>query len=142
MDWLPALFGTVWVPSAIVAEQAEGQQRGYDVPAPDTYSWVQVVEPGSVPSEWLSLSLGRGELATLSLALQHPEHVVLLDDALARRIAQAADLEVWGTLRILLEARSTGMTERIVPHVDALAATGMWLSADIRGRVLSLAGER
>jgi predicted nucleic acid-binding protein len=40
-----------------------------------------------VPSEWLSLDLGTGELEAMALALENRRHVVLLDDALARRIA-------------------------------------------------------
>jgi predicted nucleic acid-binding protein len=94
-----------------------------------------------VPSEWLALDLGAGELAVLALALEHPRRVVLLDDARARRIAQGAGLTVWGTLTVLLEAKSRGLTERIAPHIDQLRAAGMWMSDAIRQRVFALAGE-
>jgi hypothetical protein len=94
-----------------------------------------------MPSAWLALDLGAGELAAMALALEHPEKVVLLDDTLARRIAQAAGLQVWGTLKILLEAKSQGLTEAIRPWVDRLGDAGMWLSEDIRQRVLALANE-
>jgi predicted nucleic acid-binding protein len=67
------------------------------------------------------LDLGPGELAAMALALENPAHVVLLDDALARRVAQAAGLTVWGTLRVLLEAKAQGLTARITPFVDRLA---------------------
>nr|WP_243147435.1 DUF3368 domain-containing protein [Scytonema sp. UIC 10036] len=77
----------------------------------------------------------------MALALENPECVVLLDDALARRIAQAAGLQVWGTLKILLEAKSQGLTETIKPFVARLSNAGMWLSEDIRRRVLALANE-
>jgi len=77
----------------------------------------------------------------MALALEHPTRVVLLDDALARRIAQAAGLEVWGTLRILLEAKSEGMIERIEPLVGRLKKSGMWISNSVQQRVLALAGE-
>ncbi|WP_437954435.1 DUF3368 domain-containing protein [Sorangium sp. So ce119] len=65
-----------------------------------------------------------------------------VDDALARRTAQAAGLVVWGTLKILLEAKSRGITQNVGPWVDKLADAGMWLSDEIRQRILSLAGER
>ncbi|WP_437904693.1 DUF3368 domain-containing protein [Sorangium sp. So ce327] len=61
--------------------------------------------------------------------------------ALARRTAQAAGLVVWGTLKILLEAKSRGITQNVGPWVDKLADAGMWLSGEIRQRILSLAGE-
>ena len=78
----------------------------------------------------------------MALALENPDRVVLLDDALARRIARAAGLEVWGTLKVLLEAKSQGLTERIDPLVNRLVDAGMWISTDIRRRILSLAGEK
>jgi predicted nucleic acid-binding protein len=141
VKWLPKLFGEVWTPTAVVKELEEGRERGYDVPDPRDYDWLRIVEPHAVPSEWLALDLGAGELAAMSMALENPVRIVLLDDALARRIAQAAGLEVWGTLRILLEAKSQGLTESIEPLVDRLKKSGMWISDDIRQRVLALAGE-
>ena len=141
LDWLPRLFSEIWTPNAVVHELREGRQRGYDVPNPNDYAWLQIVEPRSVPSEWLTLDLGPGELAALALALEHPNRVVLLDDGLARRIAEAAGLMVWGTLKVLLEAKFQGLTASIAPLVKHLEDAGMWMSDDIRRRVLALAGE-
>ena len=141
LEWLPKLFGEVWTPNAVVMELQEGRRRGYDVPNPKDYAWLQIVEPRAVPSEWLTLDLGIGELEAMTLALENPGRVILLDDALARRIAQAAGLEVWGTLGVLLEAKSRGLTESIEPLVNRLEEAGMWISDSIRQRVLALAGE-
>lgn len=141
IEWLPALFNEIWTPKAVEKELRAGKLKGYNVPIIDNYSWLQIVNPSTLPIEWLSLDLGIGELETMALALENPNCIVLLDDALARRIAQAAGLEVWGTLRILLEAKSQGLTNSIQPLVDKLENSGMWISKDIRYRVLRLAGE-
>ena len=141
LDWLPRLFSEVWIPAAVLDELEEGRRKGYEVPVPSHYSWLQVVNPRATPSEWLSLDLGVGELAAMALALEHPTRVVLLDDMLARRTAQAAGLTVWGTLKVLLEAKAHGLTDRIDPLVNRLSDTGMWLSDEIRQRILALAGE-
>lgn len=140
-EWLSKFFDEVWIPGAVVAELYEGQQRGYNVPDPDRYDWIRVIAPHTVPSEWLTLDLGKGELEAMALVLENPTHTVLLDDALARRIAQAAGLEVWGTLRVLLEGKKRELTDRIEPLVDRLRASGMWISDEIKGRVLVLANE-
>ena len=142
LGWLPKLFSEVWTPNAVVRELREGRQRGYDVPNPSDYDWLKIVEPRSVPSEWLTLDLGMGELAAMALALENPSRIVLLDDGLARRIAKAAGLKVWGTLKILLEAKSHGLTESIEPLVHRLEDAGLWMSDDIRQRILALAGEK
>jgi predicted nucleic acid-binding protein len=141
MDWLPKLCEEVWMPRAVQQELSEGMRRGYDVPDPQHYEWLVVTDPRSVPSQWLNVDLGAGELAVLALALEHTECTVLLDDGHARRIGQAAGLNVWGTLRVLIEAKSHGLIERVVTHVDRLEAAGMWMSTAIRRRVLALAGE-
>jgi predicted nucleic acid-binding protein len=94
-----------------------------------------------MPSEWLALDLGAGELASMALAIENPHHIVLLDDLLARRTAQAASLQVWGTLKIMLEAKSRGLVQEIEPFVSRLGNAGMWMSDDMRQRILILANE-
>ena len=106
LEWLPRLFREFWVPSAVFDELKEGQRKGYDVPILSSYSWVKMVNPRVMPSEWLSLDLGPGELAAMALTLENQDRIVLLDEMLARRTAKAAGLTVWGTLKILLEASS------------------------------------
>lgn len=141
VEWLPELFSEVWIPMAVSAELQEGRQKGFDVPDPINYSWLRLVNPQATPSEWLSLDLGPGELAAMALALENPTRILLLDDMLARRTAQAAGLTVWGTLKILLEAKAQGLTDKVEPLINRLSDSGMWLSAEIRQRILRLAGE-
>lgn len=141
LDWLGALFGDVWVPRGVVEELRAGRELGHDVPLVPSQPWLRVVNARHTPSAWLALDLGPGELGAMALALENPDRIVLLDDALARRTAVAAGLRVWGTLRVLLEAKTRGLTPRIEPLLDRLANAGMWFSTDLRRRVLSLAGE-
>lgn len=84
---------------------------------------------------------GGRRIAAITLALENQIRIILLDDLLARRTAQLAGLQVWGTLKILLEAKSQGLIEQINPYVEELDTAGMWISAEIKRRVLLLAGE-
>lgn len=138
---LPSLFDEIWVPQAVADEFSAGHQRGYDVPQLSDYPWLTIASPQSTPQQWFSLDLGPGEVAAMSLALENPDRIVLLDDRLARRTAQAAGLQVWGTLKLLLQAKSTGLILRIEPYVNGLAHSGMWMSEEIKRRILVLAGE-
>ena len=54
IDWLPALFGQVWLPQSVVTELREGQKKGYNVPDPTQYPWLQIKNPQAMPSEWLA----------------------------------------------------------------------------------------
>ena len=142
IDVLPLLFEECWTPKAVEDELLIGQACGHDVPVLSTYPWLVILSPRFAPSEWLASDLGAGEIAAMSLALEYPERVVLLDDALARRTAQAAGLNVWGTLRVLLEAKKQGFITKVEPFVEQLQKAGMWLSVEIKHRILALAGER
>jgi len=44
-------------------------------------------------------------------------------------------------LRILLEAKSFGLIESVKPVIHRLEKSGMWVSEDIRRRILALAEE-
>ena len=141
IDWLPKLFDEVWTPEAVKNELQEGRSKGYDVPDPADYPWLNVVNPKSMPSEWLALDLGAGEIAAMALVLENRDRIVLLDDMLARRTAQVAGLQVWGTLKVLLEAKSQGLVDKIEPYVTNLSESGMWVSTEVKQRILHLAGE-
>lgn len=82
IEWLPRLFYEVWIPEAVKNELQAGRSKGYDVPNPDDYLWLEVVNPKSTPSEWLALDLGVGEIAAMALALENPDRVVCLTTCL------------------------------------------------------------
>jgi len=73
LAWLPRLFTLVCVPGAVAFELAEGRNRGFDVPNPEDLSWMKITDPQATPSEWFAADLGAGEIAAMSLALEHPE---------------------------------------------------------------------
>ena len=114
IKWLPKLFDEIWTPNAVKSELLAGRGKGYDVPNPDDFTWLQVI---------------------------NPKYVVLLDDMLARRTAKAAGLQVWGTSKVLLEAKSQGLVDKVEPYVTGLNNAGMWVSAEVKYRILVLAGE-
>jgi hypothetical protein len=141
IEWLPHIFDEVWTPEAVKNELLAGRNKGYDVPSVRELKWLRIINPKFTPSEWLTLDLGAGEVSAMALALENPQHIILLDDMLARRTAQAAGLQVWGTLKVLLEAKSIGLIDRIEPFVIKLHDAGMWVSAEIEQRILGLANE-
>ncbi len=141
IDLLLHHFEHIVTTPGVKEELHQGETLGYHVPNLDHFPWITIRQPKHVPSEWLASDLGQGELEVISLALELGQGVVLLDDALARNIAQAAGLTVWGTLRVLLESKRLGYIENMESVVEELKASGMWISNDIRYRILRLAGE-
>jgi len=138
---LEDLFSELWVPGSVQEELIIGGKCGYPVPCLSDFKWIKIINPKSMPLEWLSLDLGKGELAAMALAIENPELILLLDDRLARRTAQFAGLKVWGTLNVLFTAKSLGKIEKIKPFINKLCENGMWISDEIKKQVLTLAGE-
>jgi predicted nucleic acid-binding protein len=70
-----------------------------------------------------------------------PETVVVLDDALARRVAQTLNLKLTGTLGLLVDAKRAGLISAVEPYLDRLQALRFRLAPHTRSAVLKLAGE-
>jgi uncharacterized protein len=68
------------------------------VPEVERLDWVEVRRPLSLPALPLVTDLGPGETQVLALALEMPGTVVILDDFLARRTAEALHIPLTGTL--------------------------------------------
>jgi len=138
---LPALTEEVIVPPAVVDELAAGRALGVNLPDLSELAWVSVHRPISAPALPLVTDLGPGETQVLMLALELPEAVAVLDDALARRVAEALNLRLIGTLGLLIDAKRKGLISAVEPWLDQLQALRFRLAPVTRNAVLKLAGE-
>jgi predicted nucleic acid-binding protein len=138
---LPALARHVIVPPAVIAELAAGRAAGVDLPNPESLPWLTVRAPRGSTVLRLVTDLGRGETEVLALALESGNAIVILDDFVARRVAHALQVQMTGTLGVLLDAKRAGLLAAVTPVVDALQRIGFRLSAPTRAAVLHLAGE-
>ena len=141
LEWLPRLFERVLVPLAVVEELDAGAAQGHDVPDVRQLQWAEIVACRDVLLEAVGSEIGPGELAVLSLASRRPGCTAILDDGQARQAASRAGIAVIGTLGVMLRAKEAGLVGQLEPFVDALSAAGMWMSPQIRGRILALADE-
>ncbi len=102
---------------------------------------MKVQAPASLPGLPLVKDLGSGERQVLALGLEIQDTVVLLDDAFARRVAEAIGLRFTGTIGILLDAKRAGLIASVTPTLNALDSLGFRLSQATRRTVLKIAGE-
>lgn len=138
---LRALTGGVIVPRAVVDELGEGRALGVNLPDLSTLGWVTVRRPVSEVAVSLVTNLGPGEAEALMLALELREAVVVLDDALARRVGETLGLNVTGTLGLLLDAKRASLIPVGGPLLDQLEALRFRIAPHTRAAVLKLAGE-
>lgn len=138
---LPALAERVIVPPAVVAELEIGRALGVSLPDLATLNWVLVRRPTSEPALALINDLGPGETQVLMLALESRKAVAVLDDALARHVAETLELLYTGTLGLLIDAKRAGLVEAVAPLLDQLQALRFRLAPHTQAAVLKLAGE-
>jgi len=138
---LSALAGRVIVPPAVVDELAEGRGLGMDLPDLTTLDWVVIRRPISELAIPLVRDLGPGETEVLMLALESPEAVVVVDDALARHVPETLGLRLKGTLGLLLDAKRAGLIPAVGILLDQLQALRFRIAPHTRAAVLKLAGE-
>ena len=132
-------FDRVIVPEAVISELARGEVQGVSVPDLTDYPWIEIqqIELRSV-SEGVD-SLGAGEREVILLALDGHADWVILDDLNARHQAEICGLRVVGTVGLLASAKQKNMIASVAPFFSALENAGMWLSEDLKRRVLELA---
>jgi uncharacterized protein len=138
---LPDLASRIVVPSAVVREMSAGRAQGVDLPVLEELEWITIRTPQSATVIPMVVDLGAGETEVLALALESGNAKVLLDDALARRVATMLALPIRGTLGLLLDAKKARLVTAVEPLLDRLKLLGFRLSHHTQRSVLELAGE-
>ena len=134
VDWLRELFGTVEVTSAVREEVERGRVEPAIAEALDQ-GWLRT-RPGQPLGDRPS-HLGLGEWSTIVAAREHTGPVlVLLDDRLARREAQAAGLNVAGTAAIVGLARRRGLIESARDVFEQLLRSDFRIAPEVVRAVL------
>ena len=141
LELLKKLYGHITVPEAVKKELKEGQAQGEDVPQLENYTWVEIRSVGMPMYLQLIADLGPGESEVLALATNHPSALVILDDKLARRIAEMQGFRLTGTAGVLLRAKQKGLVPALKPVIERLLDLDFRLKPDLVKTTLELAGE-
>jgi uncharacterized protein len=138
---LHELYGAITVPEAVKHELDQGSVKGEDVPRLEEHPWIHILKV--TPPEYLDLvvDLGRGESEVLAIAAKHPSALLILDDRLARRIADIQAFRLTGTAGVLLRAKERGIIPALKPVLERLVSLNFRLKPDLLATILGIAGE-
>lgn len=136
---LDDLFGVVKVPQAVydevcVMHKAESHALQF-------YLQSKVCDVSSVIPIEKSNGLGKGELAAIALYKELSADLLLIDDARAKKVAYLNNLEVMGSLGVLLLAKDSGFIATIKPAITSLRCSDIFISEQLLDQILALAGE-
>jgi predicted nucleic acid-binding protein len=85
--------------------------------------------------------LGDGEREAIALGIEVGAGAIIIDERAGRRLAEAAGLNVIGTLGLLLQAKLAGVIASVRPELDKLLETSFFLGEELYHQVLGVAGE-
>jgi len=138
---LRKLYDEIIIPNAVIEELAEGKKQGEDVPEINKYQWIKAKKI-QVPSQIkLVPDLGKGESEVLALGLDEKQHLLIIDDKLARKIASLQNLKFTGTAGVLLKSKAKGYVTEIKPIMERLKEAGFFLRQELFENILVQAGE-
>jgi predicted nucleic acid-binding protein len=138
LDLLAVVCGEVVVPREVWDEVVEKRPSAPGVVALRQATWIRVVDAASPP---LDLDLDSGETAAILLAETIHADLLLIDERVGRKVAEARGIAIRGTLGVLVQARQMGALPALKPVLDALVAEGFRIAPALTRAALSRVGE-
>lgn len=131
LDLLRQLYKTVTITQDILLEYGEL--------LPD---WIEVQQSKDpYRQQLLEMQVDKGEASAISLALETNEHLMILDDWKARKLAERFGLCVTGTLGVIVRAKNNGIVSSIKPYLDKIKETNFRISEELEQSALAEAKE-
>lgn len=139
LDLIQQLASQLIVPSAVIQEISAGI---CDATTTRTIDWAAqfVIPDKPVSPSILSWDIGAGESQVLTHCLSS-DRTAILDDGAARAAAKAHQVQLLGSLGIILRAKVSGLIPAARPLIEQLVACGSYLSADLVSAALHKVGE-
>lgn len=139
LELLPGLYTSIMVPQAVVEEIDQGGK--IYVPELTRLDWISVVPNEADPTNHLLFQLDYGERHVILNALKIQSPLVLLDDRMARNIAEYLGLTVKGTLGVLAEAKRKGLITSFKELAMAMKTQRIWYSQTLIDEIALRLGE-
>jgi len=129
IDLLPQMYSQVIIPPQV--------QKEFGL----SFAWLIVKNPQNIGMvDSLKLMVDDGESEAIALAYELGYRLVV-DDKQARNIAKRLDIEIIGTVGILVKAKQLGLIDQLLTILEALENKGFYLSQSLKTEALILVGE-
>ncbi len=140
LDLLKELYGIVIVPFAVYQEIEEGKEKPYyqDLTSLD---WIEIRNIKNPNSREYLIDLDDGEAEVLVLAKEINADLVILDEIMGRRYAKRFEINLTGTIGILLKAKESGLITSIKNLMSELVEKGTWLNPRLISKAIKMANE-
>jgi len=111
----------------------------YGDPLPE---WIIVTSPSDIQKQHiLELQVDKGEASAIALALEIHDSLIILDDLEGRILAKQLNLQITGTIGVLVKAKLKGIIPSIKPLLNKIKQTNFRISPLIETAALKESGE-
>jgi len=142
LDILPKLFDEIYIPNAVFQEAVVLGKGKYGSVEIEKLTWLKIVKITNTDlRDSISISLDYGEAEVLTLAKELAIDTVIIDEYAGRRYAKMLDINVMGTLGILLKAKEMNLVKQIKPLMELLVRHKRYINRELFEKILTLTGE-
>ncbi|GHU13734.1 DUF3368 domain-containing protein [Spirochaetia bacterium] len=127
-------------PYAVYREIEAGKNRKFYADLTQ-FAWINIEKIRDPNARSYLLDLDDGEAETLILPKEQAADLVIIDEKLGRQYARHFDMELTGTIGILLNAKDQGLIHEVGPLLRQLQENQSWISENLVETALRIAGE-
>ncbi len=139
LDLLSEFYSEIYVPEAVYGEV--GKEEKVEGQKLRNYLQDKVRKVDMSDYVYLDALADYGEAEAMVLYKHISADKLLIDDKKARRIASMNDIDVVGSLGVLLKAKKAGLIPDVASSLDKLKRSRIFISNTLINTVLELAGE-
>ncbi len=145
LGWLPALFGTVWIPASVQREvlpgvDARGEREvAAAIKAKGLRVWRKA--PSAAAVDLGDLDEGETDCIRIALSEGAAQVLLLMDERAGRAIAQELGIQVAGTAAVIGLAKKRGLITSARARFERLHGSDFRISAAVIQAVLRGVGE-
>jgi len=140
LDVLQKLYGEIIIPNAVYKEIEQGINKPYYQNLKEII-WIKIEGISDKKALQYFNDLDAGEAEVLILANEINADLVIIDEILGRKFAQKLNINLTGTLGILLKAKELNYIENISSLITQLRDKGTWINPKLANKILELANE-
>ena len=143
LDLLQKMYKKIFIAEAVYREViVDGESNLVDGDFISRNNWIEVskIQNDDARKTFIT-SLHIGEVETMILAMEKSADLCILDDLLARKHAKRLNINIIGTLGVLIAAKKMNHLDAVKPLLDQLVYSGMFISDTLYKTALSAANE-
>jgi predicted nucleic acid-binding protein len=131
LEILRVLYSRIIVPYEVAEEIRAGGEKAFGLDIFEQVSWLEITPSPVEFSSYLQNSLDRVEASVIQTAIQQGLTRVCIDETVGRRVVRLSNLNVTGSIGVLLKAKSMGYPISIPDAINRMHERGIWLSQEV-----------